>query len=244
MAAVALGACVVEKHFTLARADGGVDSTFSMEPEEMTRLVEDSEKAWRALGRVHYGPTAAERASTIFRRSIYAVADIAAGAVGRFERLQGRGGLWITGASASHEAVDNIVDYNHRLADRMEMAFEGRDPSSPEAFEELAERYRFSPDARDAFKDYIETRMTQPHFANARSVRNALDRMRLRQASRHHRPAPARVDHHEVIARAVHFHERKAGLRLGIHHAPAYTPGGQDSPEPHDFALDPRPRLA
>lgn len=73
-------------------------------------------------------------------------ADIAAGAVARFERLQGRGGLWITGASASHEAVDNIVDYNHRLADRMEMAFAGRDPSSPEAFEELAERYRFSPD--------------------------------------------------------------------------------------------------
>lgn len=79
VAAVALGATVIEKHFTLSRADGGVDSTFSMEPDELTRLVEDTEKAWRALGSVHYGPTAAERASTIFRRSIYAVADIAAG---------------------------------------------------------------------------------------------------------------------------------------------------------------------
>jgi hypothetical protein len=72
--------------------------------------------------------------------------EIAAGAVARFEQLQGRDGLWITGASASHEAVDNIVDYNHRLADRMEMAFAGRDPSSREALEEVAERYEWSPD--------------------------------------------------------------------------------------------------
>lgn len=72
--------------------------------------------------------------------------DIAAGAVSRFERLQGRDGLWITGASASHEAVDNIVDYNQRLADRMELAFAGEDPSSRTAFEVLAERYRWSSD--------------------------------------------------------------------------------------------------
>ncbi len=73
-------------------------------------------------------------------------ADIAAGAAARFERLQGKSGLWITGASASHEAVDNIIDYNHRLADRMELGFAGKDPSSREAFEDLADRYRFSPD--------------------------------------------------------------------------------------------------
>jgi hypothetical protein len=70
--------------------------------------------------------------------------DIASGGVGRFERLQGRDGVWITGASASHEAVDNIIDYNVRLADRMEMAFAGRDPSSEEVFGRLQERYRWS----------------------------------------------------------------------------------------------------
>lgn len=79
VAAVALGATVIEKHFTLRRADGGVDSTFSMEPEEMARLVVDTGQAWQALGSIRYGATEAERKSTVFRRSIYAVADIAAG---------------------------------------------------------------------------------------------------------------------------------------------------------------------
>lgn len=79
VAAVALGATVIEKHFTLNRADGGVDSTFSMEPREMAQLVEDTESAWQALGTVSYGPTEAERDSMVFRRTIYAVADIAAG---------------------------------------------------------------------------------------------------------------------------------------------------------------------
>jgi N-acetylneuraminate synthase len=79
VAAVALGATLIEKHFTLRRADGGVDSTFSMEPEELARLVQDTRSAWQALGAVHYGPTRAEKKSMIFRRSIYAVADIAAG---------------------------------------------------------------------------------------------------------------------------------------------------------------------
>lgn len=72
--------------------------------------------------------------------------DIAAGAVARFERLQGRDGLWMTGASASHEAVDNIIDYNVRLADRMELAFAGKDPSSAAVFARLAEKYRWSAD--------------------------------------------------------------------------------------------------
>lgn len=79
VASVALGATVIEKHFTLARADGGVDSTFSMEPQEMRQLVIESERAWQALGRVQYGSTKAEEASRMFRRSLYVVRDVKAG---------------------------------------------------------------------------------------------------------------------------------------------------------------------
>jgi pseudaminic acid synthase len=79
VAAVALGASVVEKHFTLARADGGVDSAFSLEPDELASLVSETERAWQALGQVRYGPTEAEQNSLVFRRSIYAAADIAEG---------------------------------------------------------------------------------------------------------------------------------------------------------------------
>ena len=77
--AVALGASVVEKHFTLARADGGVDSAFSLEPSELSSLVIETKSAWQSLGQVHYGPTEAEQKSLVFRRSIYAAADIAIG---------------------------------------------------------------------------------------------------------------------------------------------------------------------
>jgi N-acetylneuraminate synthase len=79
VAAVALGATVVEKHFTLARADGGVDSAFSLEPAEMAALVTETQRAWESLGQVSYGPTAAEQKSLQFRRSLYVVADIPAG---------------------------------------------------------------------------------------------------------------------------------------------------------------------
>lgn len=81
IASVALGASVIEKHFTLDRADGGVDSTFSMEPAEMAQLVVETERAWRALGRVSYGPTDAERKSIQFRRSLYVVVDLEEGEV-------------------------------------------------------------------------------------------------------------------------------------------------------------------
>lgn len=79
VASVALGATVIEKHFTLNRADGGVDSTFSMEPEEMKMLVVESERAWQALGNVSYGPTEKEKKSLIFRRSLYISEDMNAG---------------------------------------------------------------------------------------------------------------------------------------------------------------------
>jgi pseudaminic acid synthase len=79
IAAVALGATVIEKHFTLRRADGGVDSTFSLEPEELRSLVTETERAWQSLGAVSYGPTAAEQKSLVFRRSIYVASDVRAG---------------------------------------------------------------------------------------------------------------------------------------------------------------------
>lgn len=79
VASVALGATVIEKHFTLNRADGGVDSSFSMEPAEMRQLVVETERAWQALGQVRYGPTLAEEKSIVFRRSLYVVKDLHAG---------------------------------------------------------------------------------------------------------------------------------------------------------------------
>jgi pseudaminic acid synthase len=81
VASIALGATVIEKHFTLSRAEGGVDSAFSMEPAELTDLVEATERAWQALGSVSYGPTEAERKSLQYRRSLYVVADVPAGQV-------------------------------------------------------------------------------------------------------------------------------------------------------------------
>ena len=74
-----MGACVVEKHFTLDRNDGGVDSAFSLEPEELSQLVEETRRSWESLGSIKYGPTEAEMKSLQYRRSIYVSEDIKAG---------------------------------------------------------------------------------------------------------------------------------------------------------------------
>jgi pseudaminic acid synthase len=79
LAAVALGAVMIERHFTLARADGGPDGAFSMEPAELASLVREARSARKALGSVRYGPVNGELTSYTHRRSIYAVKDIAEG---------------------------------------------------------------------------------------------------------------------------------------------------------------------
>lgn len=79
VAAVSLGACVIEKHFTLARADGGPDAAFSLEPAEFKALVDDTKNAWAALGAAHYEVLGAEQGSLLFRRSLYVTADVKAG---------------------------------------------------------------------------------------------------------------------------------------------------------------------
>lgn len=81
VAAVALGACLIEKHFTLDRADKGPDSEFSLEPVELERLCRETKDAWSALGATGIRRQKAEEASRIFRRSVYFVRDLPAGAV-------------------------------------------------------------------------------------------------------------------------------------------------------------------
>lgn len=79
VASVSLGATVIEKHFTLSRADGGVDAAFSLEPAELKALVEETQRAWEALGNVSYQPVGAEKNSLKYRRSLYITKDMNAG---------------------------------------------------------------------------------------------------------------------------------------------------------------------
>ncbi|MFM8939534.1 MAG: N-acetylneuraminate synthase family protein, partial [Phenylobacterium sp.] len=81
VAAVALGAVFIEKHFTLSRAEGGVDSAFSLDPAELAELVQSCRGAWEAMGRVAYGPGEAEAGNAGLRRSLYASAPVRKGEV-------------------------------------------------------------------------------------------------------------------------------------------------------------------
>lgn len=87
-AAVALGATVIEKHFTLSRAEGGVDAAFSLEPEELKLLVEETGRAWAAIGEVRYGGSSREQAALKYRRSIYVSKDIGEGEVLSHENIR------------------------------------------------------------------------------------------------------------------------------------------------------------
>ncbi len=79
IASVALGVCVIEKHFTLSRDDGGVDSAFSIEPSELVQLVVETHRAWQALGKISYEIGEKEKKSIQYRRSIYITKDIKKG---------------------------------------------------------------------------------------------------------------------------------------------------------------------
>jgi N-acetylneuraminate synthase len=76
---VALGACIIEKHFTLSRAEPGPDSAFSLEPHEFRAMVEAVRTAEQSLGRIHYGLSGKDEASRVFRRSLFVVEDVKAG---------------------------------------------------------------------------------------------------------------------------------------------------------------------
>ncbi len=88
LAAVALGACVIEKHLTLSRAEGGVDAAFSLEPEEFKNLVIETERAFLALGQVNYELSEKEKKSLQFKRSLYVVKDLEAGEIITSEHIR------------------------------------------------------------------------------------------------------------------------------------------------------------
>jgi len=105
VAAVALGARVIEKHFTLRRADGGVDSAFSLEPEELKALVIETKNAYLSLGEISYGVQQAEEKSNFFKRSIYVSNDIAVGGIFTNENLK----IIRPGNGLAPKFIDDII---------------------------------------------------------------------------------------------------------------------------------------
>ena len=103
--AVALGASVIEKHLTLSRKDGGVDSAFSMEPQEFKSLVEETNRVWQSLGKINYGPTESEKKSLMFRRSIFASEDIESGDLFTSENIK----IVRPGQGAPPHMIDKIL---------------------------------------------------------------------------------------------------------------------------------------
>ena len=81
IASVALGATVIEKHFTLDRNDGGVDSAFSLDPDDLSTLVDETNSAWQSLGEINYGISESEKSSLQFKRSLYIVKDMKKGQI-------------------------------------------------------------------------------------------------------------------------------------------------------------------
>jgi pseudaminic acid synthase len=105
VASVALGATVIEKHFAMSRADGGVDAAFSLEPAEMRALVDETRRAWQGLGQPLFGAGVAEAGSVTFRRSLYFVRDLAAGATITREDVR----AIRPGRGLSPADIDNVV---------------------------------------------------------------------------------------------------------------------------------------
>ena len=123
--ATALGASAIEKHFTLSRADGGPDSAFSLEPAELTQLVNDSKTAWASLGAVNYTPTPAEKQNVQFRRSLYLVKAVKAGDILTAEHIRSvRPGLGLPPA-----------DYERLIGQRITTDQEANTPLKWEWFE-------------------------------------------------------------------------------------------------------------
>ena len=120
VAAVALGASVIEKHLTLSRAEGGVDSAFSLEPTEMATLVCETNRAWESLGEVYYGPTDAEQKSLVFRRSIYVVADIAKGEKFTYQNLRILRPGYGAPPAMLEKLVGKIAERSYQRGERMD----------------------------------------------------------------------------------------------------------------------------
>jgi N-acetylneuraminate synthase len=117
VAAVALGACVIEKRLTLRRSDGGPDAAFSLEPDELSQLVIDVREASAALGNVSFGPSKREEASIAFRRSLRASRPISAGTVithGDVRSMRPAGGL---GPDEVSEVVGKVVLNDLKVGD-------------------------------------------------------------------------------------------------------------------------------